>query len=195
MPTVLALPPSAPRANTPKWLVKFATAVLDLIGWKMVGEWPDLKKAVVIGAPHSSAWDGIIGLFAKVAMDLHIVFMGKQEAFFWPLGPLLKWLGGVPVNRKAPGGIAEQVAKQLIEAEQMWFVLAPEGTRKAVTHWKTGFWKIAKQANLPVVCLYFDYPSKTIGVGKVFELTDDMDADIANIRAWYKPYQGLHRGV
>lgn len=195
MPTVLALPPSAPRANTPKWLVKFATAVLDLIGWKMVGEWPDLKKAVVIGAPHSSAWDGIIGLFAKVAMDLHVVFMGKQEAFFWPLGPLLKWLGGVPVNRKAPGGIAEQVAKQLIEAEQMWFVLAPEGTRKPVTHWKTGFWKIAKQANLPVVCLYFDYPSKTIGIGKVFELTDDMDADIATIRAWYKPYQGLHRGV
>ncbi len=195
MPTVLPLPPSAPRANTPKWLVILATAVLKTIGWKMSGEWPDLKKFVAIGAPHSSAWDGIIGLFAKVAMDLHIVFMGKQEAFFWPLGPLLKWLGGIPVNRSAPAGIAEQVAQQLIDAEQMWFVLAPEGTRKAVTHWKTGFWKIAKQANLPVVCVYFDYPSKTIGVGKVFELSEDMDADLAAIRAWYAPYQGKHRGV
>lgn len=195
MPTVLPLPPSAPRANTPKWLVILATAVLKTIGWKMSGEWPDLKKFVAIGAPHSSAWDGIIGLFAKVAMDLHIVFMGKQEAFFWPLGPLLKWLGGIPVNRSAPAGIAEQVAQQLIDAEQMWFVLAPEGTRKAVTHWKTGFWKIAKQANLPVVCVYFDYPSKTIGVGKVFALSEDMDADLAAIRAWYAPYQGKHRGV
>jgi 1-acyl-sn-glycerol-3-phosphate acyltransferase len=195
MPTVLPLPPSAPRANTPKWLVKLATATLNAIGWKMVGEWPDLKKVVVIGAPHSSAWDGIIGLFSKVAMDLHIVFMGKQEAFFWPLGPLLKWLGGVPVNRKAPGSIAEQVAKQLIDAEKMWFVLAPEGTRKAVTHWKTGFWKIAKQANVPVLCMYFDYPTKTIGVGQVFELTEDMDADIAAIKLWYAPYRGLHRGV
>ncbi len=195
MPTVLPLPPSAPRANTPKWLIKCATKVLNIIGWKMVGEWPDLKKMVVIGAPHSTAWDGIIGLFAKVAMDVHIVFMGKQEAFFWPLGRLLKWLGGVPVNRKAPGSIAEQVAKQLIDAEKMWFVLAPEGTRKAVTHWKTGFWKIAKQANVPVLCMYFDYPTKTIGVGQVFELTDDMDADIAAIKLWYAPYRGLHRGV
>ena len=195
MPTVLPLPPSAPRANTPKWLVKLATTILNVMGWQMVGEWPDLKKVVVIGAPHSSAWDGIIGLFAKVAMDLHIVFMGKQEAFFWPLGKLLIWLGGIPVNRKNPGGIAEQVAERLIRAEQMWFVLAPEGTRKAVTHWKPGFWKIAKQANLPVACLYFDYPSKTIGVGKVFELSDDMQADMAEIKKWYAPYQGLHRGV
>jgi 1-acyl-sn-glycerol-3-phosphate acyltransferase len=192
---VLPLPPRAPRANTPAWLRRLAEWLLRLSGWKMAGQWPDLDKMVVVGAPHSSAWDGIYGLIAKVAMDLHIVFMGKQEVFFWPLGPLLKWLGGIPVNRASPGGIAEQVAEQLIHAERMWFVLAPEGTRKAVAQWKPGFWKIAKKANLPVVCVYFDYPSKTIGVGKVFELSDDMESDIAAIRAWYAPYQGKHRGV
>jgi 1-acyl-sn-glycerol-3-phosphate acyltransferase len=192
---VLPLPPRAPRANTPPWLRTVAEWLLRVSGWKMAGQWPDLDKMVVVGAPHSTAWDGIYGLIAKVAMDLHIVFMGKQEVFFWPLGPLLKWLGGIPVNRASPGGIAEQVAEQLIQAERMWFVLAPEGTRKAVTQWKPGFWKIAKKADLPVVCVYFDYPSKTIGVGKVFELSEDMEADIAAIRAWYAPYQGKHRGV
>lgn len=192
---VLPLPPRAPRANTPAWLRSLAEWLLRRSGWKMAGQWPDLDKVVVVGAPHSSAWDGIYGLIAKVAMDLHIVFMGKQEVFFWPLGPLLKWLGGIPVNRASPGGIADQVARQLLESERMWFVLAPEGTRKAVMQWKSGFWKIAKQANVPVVCVYFDYPSKTIGVGKQFELTEDMEADIARIRAWYAPYQGKHRGV
>jgi len=192
---VIPLPANAPRANTPAWLRVLAEHLLTLSGWKMAGEWPDLKKMVVVGAPHSSAWDGIYGLIAKVAMDLHIVFMGKQEVFFWPLGILLRWLGGIPVNRAQPGGIADQVAQQLSQAERMWFVLAPEGTRRAVQQWKPGFWKIAKQAQLPVVCVYFDYPSKTIGVGKVFELTDDMDADIAAIRAWYTPYVGKHRGV
>jgi len=192
---VIPLPPNAPRANTPAWLRVLAEYLLSISGWKMAGEWPDLKKMVVVGAPHSSAWDGIYGLIAKVAMDLHIVFMGKQDVFFWPLGKLLRWLGGIPVNRAQPGGIADQVAQQLSNAERMWFVLAPEGTRRAVEHWKPGFWKIAKQASLPVVCVYFDYPSKTIGVGKLFELSDDMDADIAAIRAWYAPYVGKHRGV
>ena len=114
MPTVLPLPERAPRANTPKWLKAAATKTLDLAGWKMAGEWPDLSKMVIIGAPHSSAWDAIWGLLAKVAMDLHIFYMGKQEAFVWPLGPLMKWLGGIPVNRAAPGGIADQVEKSFL---------------------------------------------------------------------------------
>ena len=88
MSNVLPLPPNAPPANTPPWLRRLAERLLSISGWKMVGEWPDLKKMVVVGAPHSSAWDAIHGLIAKVAMDLHIVFMGKQEVFFWPLGSL-----------------------------------------------------------------------------------------------------------
>lgn len=195
MPTVLPLPDSAPRANTPKWLKAAATKILALSGWKMEGQWPELKKMVIIGAPHSSAWDAIWGLLAKVAMDLHIFYMGKQEAFVWPLGPLMKWLGGIPVNRAAPGGIADQVASQMIAADRMWFVLAPEGTRKPVTQWKAGFWKIAKKAGVPVLCVYFDYANKTIGTGPLIELSDDMDADIARIRAWYAPIKGKHRGV
>ena len=195
MPTVLTLPDNAPRAKTPRWLMTIATKTMALAGWKMAGEWPNRGKMVIIAAPHSSAWDAIWGLMAKAAMDLHLVFMGKQEAFAWPIGPLLRWLGGIPVNRTAPGGIADQVAQQIINADRMWFLLAPEGTRKPVDQWKAGFWKIAKKADVPVLCAYFDYANKTIGIGPLFELSNDMDADIAKIRAWYAPIKGKHRGV
>ena len=153
-------------------------------------QWPDLKKVVVIAAPHTSAWDVVIGLLVIQASGLQVTFMGKQEAFKWPLGPILRRYGGMPVNRKAPGGVIEQVVEKINASERMWFALAPEGTRKAVKEWKTGFWKIAKQADVPVCCAYFHFPEKVIGVGEVFELSDDMDADIAKIRAWYKPLSG-----
>ena len=168
---------------------------MQRLGWSMQGEWPDLKKMVIIAAPHTSAWDVIIGLLVIQGSGMKVVFMGKQEVFRWPFKSILKYLGGMPVNRAAPGGVVEQVAEEIRNSEQMWFALAPEGTRKAVKEWKTGFWKIAKQANVPVCCAYFHFPDKVVGVGKVFELSDDMEADIAEIRAWYKPYKGANRGV
>ncbi len=161
----------------------------------MVGDWPNVDKVVVVVAPHSSGWDGLWGLAAKVAMGLHIVFIGKAELFRGPLGWLLRTLGGVPVNRSAPGGIVEQVADQIRASDRMWFVLAPEGTRKRVTRWKTGFWKIAKRADVPVFCAWFHYPDKIIGLGPLVELTDDMDADITRIHALFAPYVGKNRGA
>ena len=195
MPTVLPLPPSATLMPPSPKMQKICTWVLQRLGWHMEGEWPDLKKCVLIAAPHSSAWDVVIGLLVLQASGLQITFMGKQEAFKWPLGPLLRHYGGMSVNRSAPAGVVDQVVAEIRKAENVWFALAPEGTRKAVKEWKTGFWKIAKQANVPVCCCYFHFPDKVIGVGKVFELSDDMEADIAEIRAWYKPYQGRNRGV
>lgn len=196
MPTLLPLPPSAGKMKPSPKLQWFCKWLLARLGWTMQGEWPDLKKVVIIGAPHSSAWDVVLVLLVIQATGMKVVFMGKQEVFRMPIiGSIAKYLGGMPVNRAAPGGVIEQVAEQIRNAEQMWFALAPEGTRKEVKEWKTGFWKIAKQANVPVCCAYFHFPDKVIGVGQVFELSDDMDGDIAKIRAWYKPYQGRNRGV
>lgn len=195
MSTVLPLPPSAGKMKPSPKMQRFCKWLMERLGWSMRGEWPDLKKVVVIAAPHSSAWDVVIGLLLIQASGLKIVFMGKQEAFYWPLGPILRHFGGMPVNRAAPGGVVKQVADKMRESEQMWFALAPEGTRKAVKDWKTGFWKIAKQADVPVCCAYFHFPDKVVGIGQVFALSDDMDADIAKIRAWYKPFQGKHHGV
>ena len=196
MPTLLPLPPSAGKMKPSPKLQWFCKWLLARLGWTMHGEWPDLKKVVIIGAPHSSDWDVVLVLLVIQATGMKVVFMGKQEVFRMPIiGSIAKYLGGMPVNRAAPGGVIEQVAEQIRNAEQMWFALAPEGTRKEVKEWKTGFWKIAKQANVPVCCAYFHFPDKVIGVGQVFELSDDMDGDIAKIRAWYKPYQGRNRGV
>jgi 1-acyl-sn-glycerol-3-phosphate acyltransferase len=128
-------------------------------------------------------------------MGLAVVFMAKQEAFFGPVGWILKLFGGVPVNRQAAGGVVEQVADEIRKRDQMWFVIAPEGTRKAVEKWKPGFWKIAKLANVPVLCVWFDYPTKRIGIGPVVQLSDDMDADLQRIRGLFAGKQGKHRGV
>ena len=101
----------------------------------------------------------------------------------------------IPVDRSAAHGVVEQMAAMIRGADRLWFALAPEGTRKPVERWKTGFWKIAKAADVPVLPAYFHYPDKVIGIGRAFALSDDMAADIARIRAWYRPWQGKHHGT
>ncbi|UHQ20555.1 lysophospholipid acyltransferase family protein [Lysobacter sp. KIS68-7] len=192
---ILPLPPSAPRVKSSAFGRWFGRTLLRLGGWRMVGEFPDLAKVVLIGAPHSSNWDGIWGLGAKLALGLDIRILGKHQLFWWPLGPILRKIGVVAVDRSAASGVVEQAASMIAQADQFWFGLAPEGTRKPVERWKPGFWKIAKAANVPVLPAYFHYPEKIIGIGPVFELTDDMPGDIARIRAWYRPWQGRHHGT
>jgi 1-acyl-sn-glycerol-3-phosphate acyltransferase len=188
------LPPQAPRTGNrfTRWIGR---SILRLGGWTIVGDWPDLSRMVVIAAPHSSGWDAVWGLAAKVAMGVQITFIAKAELFWGPLGWLLRKFGGRPVDRSAPGGIVEQTAEQIRGAERMWFVLAPEGTRRRVEHWKTGFWKIAHRAGVPVYCAWFHYPDKIIGLGPLVELSDDPVADMARIREIYRPYLGKNRGT
>ena len=194
-PLVSVLPPNAPRSGEGALLRGFARSVLWLGRWKLVGDWPDLRKVVVIVAPHSSVWDAIWGIAAKVAMGLGIVFIGKKEAFWGPLGWILRRVGGIPVDRAAPGGIVQQVASEMHRAERMWFVLAPEGTRRRVEHWKPGFWKIARAAGVPVFTVGFDYPTRRIMMGQLVELTDDFDADLRRIRPLFARYRGKHHDV
>lgn len=194
-PRVAPLPPQAPRSGGNAFSRGFGRAVLALGGWKLVGEWPDLRKVVVIVAPHSSAWDAIWGLAAKVAMGLGIVFIGKKEAFWGPIGWILRRVGGMPVDRGAPGGVVEQVAGEMQRAERMWFVLAPEGTRRKVEQWKPGFWRIARAAGVPVFTVGFDYPTRRIRLGQLVTLTDDLEADMARIRPLFSTYRGKHRNA
>lgn len=193
MKTVMpGLPASAPHSNGNRFSRAIGRGVLRLGGWRVVGEWPDLPKVVMIVAPHSSAWDVIWGLAAKIAISLGIVFIGKKEAFWGPIGWLLRKFGGVPVDRSAPGGIIDQMAGRIRESDRMWFVLSPEGTRRKVEKWKTGFWKIAHRAKVPVFGIAFDYPDRTIYLCEVFELTEDMAADIERIKATFVKYRGKY---
>ena len=162
----------------------------------MVGEMPDLPRVVLIGAPHSSNWDGIWGFAAVMAMGLDIRVLGKDSLFRVPLlGGLLRWLGVIPVNRKSARGVVEQAAAIMNSGDGVWFGLAPEGTRKRVEHWKTGFWKIARAADVPILLSYFHYPDRVLGMGPLLHTTDDLEADMARIRAWYEPWQGRNRGT
>lgn len=195
MQRVLYLPPNAPHTRAGKWVQRMGFCILKIGGWKMAGEWPNLSKMVMIAAPHSSGWDAVWGMAVKAASGVDIVFIGKAELFRGPLGWVLRKFGGRPVDRSAPGDIVEQIAAQIRTSEKMWFVLAPEGTRKRVTHWKPGFWKIARKAEVPVCCAWFDYPSKTVGVGPLVTLTDNYENDMQRFRDIYRPFVGKNRST
>jgi 1-acyl-sn-glycerol-3-phosphate acyltransferase len=175
-----------------RWLGR---SVLRLFGWRIVGPIPDLAKAVLIVAPHSSNWDGFWGMAAQLALGLEVRVLGKTQLFWWPLGPLLRRLGAIPVNRSSPQGTIEQAIAIIRDFDRIWFTLTPEGTRKRVDKWKTGFWKIARTADVPIVMAYFHYPEKIIGIGQVFHPTDSLQQDMARIREWYRPWLGRNRGT
>ena len=194
LPTPAQLPPNVPQLRD-GWRRKTCRAVLRLCGWSLVGEFPDVPKAVLIAAPHSSWWDGVWGLLLKVGVGADVHFMGKQELFRGPLGSLLRRLGGMPIDRSAAKGVVEQMIDQFRERDALWLGIAPEGTRKPVKRWKSGFWHIAHDAGVPIVTAHFNYPDKTIGIGPLFETSDDMEADLARLRAFYAPFRGKHRNV
>lgn len=187
-------PPQMPRSPQTA-MRRFFGWVLRTCGWKLVGQFPDVPKLVFVAAPHSSWWDGLWGLMFKAAVGLDASFMAKKELFSGPLGWLLRRMGGIPIERSAAHGVVEQMVARFAANDRLWLGIAAEGTRKTVTKWKSGFWQIAREAGVPVMTLYFHYPEKTIGIGPLFTLTDDRDADIARIREFYRPWRGKNRGA
>lgn len=188
------LPPEMPQFP-PHIGRRFCGWVLRRGGWRLVGELPNRGKLVLIAAPHSSWWDGFWGLLFKTALGADIAFMAKRELFRGPLGWVLGQLGGVPIERSATHGVVEQMVERFQQNPRLWLGIAPEGTRKRVAKWKTGFWHIAREAKVPILPVYFDYPSKTIGIGPLFDPGDDVKADLAALRDFYRPFRGKYRGV
>ena len=189
------LPPSAPRVKPNAFTRWIGRSVLRLGGWRVVGPLPDVSKLVLIAAPHSSNWDGIWGFAAKLALGFEVKVLGKAQLFWWPLGPLLRRLGVIPIDRSSPQGTVGQAVDMIRRSERIWYALTPEGTRKRVEKWKSGFWKIAHEAQVPILPAYFHYPDRRIGIGPLFATTGDMAADIAALRAWYAPWIGKNRGT
>ncbi len=194
LPTPAQLPPRMPHLRD-NWRRKTCRGVLRLCGWSLVGEFPDVAKAVLVAAPHSSWWDGVWGLLLKSGIGAEVHFIGKQELFRGPLGWLLRQLGGIPINRGAAAGVVEQMVGQFRRRDAFWLGIAPEGTRKSVRRWKSGFWHIAHDAGVPIVTAWFNYPDKTIGIGPLFHTSDDMEADLQRLREFYAPFKGKHRNV
>ena len=156
------------------------------MGWKLSGSIPAAKKYVLIAAPHTSNWDYVIGQLFLMSMGMEAKIMIKKELFYFPLGSLLRALGGIPVDREGKTDIVDQMIRQFELNDLFILSITPEGTRKRVTEWKTGFHRIATGANVPVLPGFFDYKKKIVGTGDLFHLSGNLDKDMARIKEFYR---------
>jgi 1-acyl-sn-glycerol-3-phosphate acyltransferase len=163
--------------------------ILKISGWRIEGRLPEIKKIVLIAAPHTSNWDFPITIFIAFAVKAKIFWMGKDTLFRFPFGALFKWLGGIPVDRSRSNNIVEQMIRKFSENESLIVTIPPSGTRKKVMKWKTGFYYIARGAGVPVVLAFLDYRRKAGGFGPVFIPTGEIESDIKEIREFYS---GIH---
>lgn len=160
--------------------------LVKLMGWKiMEGPAPE-AKCIILGVPHTSVWDFIVSYLYYSAVGGKAYVIIKGDFFFWPLGPILKSLGGIPLSKGKGVSIATQAIHSFKEMDRLHLALAPEGTRAPVKRWKTGFHIIAKEANVPVYLGYFDWGKKIVGRGVKFELSDDPKEDMIKIQQHYK---------
>lgn len=170
---------------------RLAQAIIKRTGWKLVGSPPDVPAAILIGAPHTSNWDLALMLLMTRARGMSPHFLMKKEAFRGPAGPLMRKLGGIPVDRSVASGLVARYANQASGGEHFQLVIAPEGTRKARHYWKSGFYRIAEEANVPIVLGFVDGPTKTFGYGPALQPTGDVRADMEVIRAFYADKSGI----
>jgi 1-acyl-sn-glycerol-3-phosphate acyltransferase len=187
--------PAPPEALGPQVLrerpVQFQGSRLALwclhrAGWQLDFDGLPARQGVIAVYPHTSNWDFIVGIFAKWAMGLSVTIWGKDSLFRIPLfGPWLRWMGGVPVNRSAPGGIVADMARQMREARErdefMWLVVAPEGTRSHGPGWRSGFYRVALSAQVPLALAHLDFGRRRVGVHSCLQLSGDPDLDFAEI--------------
>ncbi len=166
--------------------------VLKLIGWKTSGTLPDIPKYVIIAAPHTSNFDLPMTLFVAFAMRLKVYWMGKEAIFNKPFGTIMKWLGGIPVERSKSNNLVAETVEEFKRNEKLVVLVPPEGTRKKVNYWKTGFYYIAHGAGVPIVLGFLDYGRKTGGIGPVIHPTGDIEKDMESIQDFYKDITGRY---
>jgi 1-acyl-sn-glycerol-3-phosphate acyltransferase len=179
-----------PGVNT---LLRVASmGFLKIAGWRIEGELPPgVHKCVLIAAPHTSNWDLPYTLMTAFVLRLHPYWMGKASIFKPPFGPVMRWLGGIAVDREQSNNlVAASVAALKAADGPVQLIVPPEGTRRATTRWKTGFYFIAVGAQVPVLLAYMDYAEKRAGLGPVFTPTGDLERDMAAIKAFYAPFKG-----
>jgi 1-acyl-sn-glycerol-3-phosphate acyltransferase len=160
--------------------------ILKMMGWKPVNGKMPHKKAIIIGVPHTSIWDFIISYFYYTSVGGVAHTMIKKEFFFWPLGPVLKKMGGVPIDRSRGASITKQIIQEMNQREEMHLAITPEGTRRLTKKWKAGFHTIAKATGATVYLGFFDFGRKEIGWIETFELSDNAEADITRMKAYYR---------
>jgi 1-acyl-sn-glycerol-3-phosphate acyltransferase len=172
---------------------RLARWLLRLRGWKVIGSLPpDIKKFVVIAAPHTSNWDFPTTLIAAIALHIRAKWMGKKVLFQFPIGGLMRTLGGIAVDRSKHTNMVEYAANLLKTSDRLGLIIPVEGTRSKSSKWKTGFYYIASAADVPIVCGFMDYTKKEVGIGLILLPTGDIHVDIVKLRDFYSGIQGKY---
>lgn len=171
-------------------LQRLARLILKVCGWTPVGELPTQDKVVFIVVPHTSNWDGLWMMIYKVALDIDVHFLAKHSLFWWPLGSIFRALGAMPIDRSVSTSTVQQVIDAFAERDRFWFALSPEGTRKWQPYWKTGFYRIVRSANVPLVLGFIDYRKKQMGIGITLSPERNLADDMLAIQQFYAPLEG-----
>lgn len=174
---------------------RVAGALLRLIGWRTVFVPPPRPQSVIIVYPHTSNWDFVVGLLARAAIRLPCHFAGKDTLFRGPFGAWLRRIGGIPVNRREPTGFVGQLAREFERRAVFHIVFTPEGTRAKTESWKTGFYRLALAARVPLGLAFIDYGRREVGVGGWLDLSGNQEADLDRIRAFYAGKQGRRQAL
>lgn len=182
---VIDIGPRVPRRPHPllRWI---ASLLMRLGGWRVDAHLPDEPRMVVLAAPHTSNWDGWFAILGMLVMELRLGLFVKHTAFKGIAGRMLRGVGAIPIDRTAPGGLVAQTVHAFKSSEQLIIGIAPEGTRRRVDKWKRGFYLIAHEAQVPVVCAYVDYAAKVVGTGLVLRTTGDYAKDLETIQSYYR---------
>lgn len=179
-------------AALPTWGQRTSLRLLNLIGWKMHYKPLPGPHGIAVVYPHTSNWDFFVGLLGKWALGMHFRWLAKDSLFKGPMGALMRYWGGIAVDRRAPMGATRSLAQNMLREEWCWVAITPEGTRGYRPHWKSGFYHLALAADVPVLLVYMDYSKKVLSVVDTVRLTGDQEADMAAIAAVYAGKQALY---
>jgi 1-acyl-sn-glycerol-3-phosphate acyltransferase len=178
------LPAAIPRRRS--WGRRtFGRLILRAMGWRVEGTLPDLRKFVIIVAPHTSNWDFVVGFAVYLAIEIEASWLGKHTLFRWPLGPILRYFGGIPVVRTQATNVVQLHVEEFQRREQLVVVVAPEGTRKRTSDWKSGFYRMAQGAGVPIAPVALDFPHRLVRFLPLFEPTGDYAVDLPRLKANY----------
>jgi len=166
-------------------------AGMRLSGWRFEGDVPDVPRMVLIVAPHTSNWDFIVGILAVFALGIRVRFLAKHTLFWPPLGWLMRWFGGMPVNREAPQRLVPQVVEAIEKAPSVFLAITPAGTRSSTRPWKSGFYHIAVAARVPILPAALDGGARAIRLFPAFETSGDYEADLPRLMALYEGIRGV----
>jgi 1-acyl-sn-glycerol-3-phosphate acyltransferase len=186
-----AVGPEIPRRGS-RVLAVLGRLALGLGGWRFAGEIPNAPKLIFIVAPHTSNWDFVLGILAVFALDIRASFLGKHTLFRGPMGVFMRWLGGMPVVRHARQNVVDQTVGLIRSAPRVALGLSPEGTRRKLPRWRTGFYYVARGADVPIVPVALDYATRTIRFFEPHRTTPSVEADLAKLGSLFNPGMALH---